>query len=95
MNGGKKILPLAGPEGSARMPRAVGQPTALPRRLVPPRAIAMHVISRRETESIVIDNRITVTIKEINESSVLIAIESPDEDPSYREEVLYLVPQYA
>lgn len=55
----------------------------------------MHVISRRETESIVIDNRITVTIKEIHENSVLIAIESPDEEPSYREEILYLVPQYA
>lgn len=77
------------------MPRAVGQPTAFSRGQIPSRATAMHVISRRETESIVIDNRITVTIKEINENSVLIAIESPDEEPSYREEVLYLAPQYA
>jgi len=77
------------------MSRAVGQPTVFYRGQIPSRAIAMHVISRRETESIVIDNRITVTIKEITGNKVLIAIEAPDEEPSYREEVLYLAPQYA
>ncbi len=55
----------------------------------------MHVISRREREGIVIDNNIIVTVLEIAEDSVRVAIESPSEVPTYREEVLRLVPEYA
>ncbi len=55
----------------------------------------MHVISRREREGIVINNNIVVTVLEIEEDCVRIAIESPSEVPAYREEVLRLVPEYA
>lgn len=55
----------------------------------------MHVIPRRENEAIVINDRIIVTVKEINEDSICLSIETPDEEPFYREEVLYFAPQYA
>lgn len=55
----------------------------------------MHVISRRENEGIVIDNNIIVTVLEIAEDFIRLAIQSPDEIPPYREEVLHLEPQYA
>ena len=55
----------------------------------------MIVISRREHEGIVIDNNVIVTVLEIAEDSVRIGIESPSEVPTYREEVLRLVPEYA
>jgi carbon storage regulator len=50
----------------------------------------MHVISRRENEGIVIDNRIIVTVLELDEDYVRLSIESPTEEPSYREEVIHL-----
>jgi carbon storage regulator len=55
----------------------------------------MHVISRRENEGIVIDNRIIVTILEVDEDHVRLSIESPNEEPNYREEVISLEPEYA
>ena len=54
----------------------------------------MHVISRSENESIVVDNRIIVTVLEVNDDFVRIGIESPHDEPSYREEVIE-VPEYA
>lgn len=55
----------------------------------------MQVISRRENEGIVIDNRIIVTVLEIDEDFVRLSIESPNEEPSYREEVIRREPEYA
>lgn len=55
----------------------------------------MHVISRRENEGIVIDQNIVVTVLEIAEDFVRLAIQSPDEVPPYREEVIHLEPEYA
>jgi len=55
----------------------------------------MQIISRCENESIVIDNQIVVTVLEVDDDFVRLAIESPDEEPSYREEVIHLVPEYA
>ena len=55
----------------------------------------MHVISRRENEAIVIDNDILVTVLEVEEDFVRLAIESPRYEPSYREEVIHLEPQFA
>ncbi|MHC4878026.1 MAG: carbon storage regulator [Planctomycetota bacterium] len=55
----------------------------------------MHVISRSENEAVVIDHRYTVRVLEILEDSVRLAIESPFEEPSYREEVIHLEPEYA
>ena len=54
----------------------------------------MHVISCDEKDAIVIDNRYTVRVLEILEDSVRLAIESPGEEPSYREEVIELEPEY-
>tara|TARA_R110002072_G_scaffold303123_1_gene494694 strand:+ start:122933 stop:123199 length:267 start_codon:yes stop_codon:yes gene_type:complete len=56
---------------------------------------AMQIISRRENESIVIGNEIVVTVLEFKDDFVRLAIESPNEEPSYREEVIHLEPQYA
>ncbi len=53
----------------------------------------MHVISRRENESVVIDQNIIVTVLEIQPDCVRIAIESPFDEPSYREEVIHLEPE--
>jgi len=55
----------------------------------------MHVISRRENEGIVIDQNIVVTVLEIAEDFVRLAIQAPDEVPPYREEVIHLEPEYA
>lgn len=55
----------------------------------------MHVISRSENEGIVIDNRYIVTVLEVCEDFVRLAIESPHEEPSYREEVIHLEPEFA
>ncbi len=55
----------------------------------------MQVISRRENEAIVIDNRIFVTVLEVNEEFVRLAIESPHEEPAYREEIIRLEPEFA
>lgn len=55
----------------------------------------MQIISRRENEAIVIDNDIVVTVLELGEGFVRLAIESPNEEPSYREEVIQLEAEYA
>ena len=55
----------------------------------------MIVISRRENETIVIDNDILVTVLEVKDDFVRIGIESPHEEPSYREEVVRLDAQLA
>lgn len=55
----------------------------------------MHLISRKENESIVIDGRIIVTVLEVGADFVRLSIQSPDEVPSYREEVLHLEPACA
>ena len=55
----------------------------------------MQIISRCENEGIVIDNQIIVTVLEFDDDFVRLAIESPHEEPSYREEVIHLVPEYA
>lgn len=54
----------------------------------------MRVISRRENESVVIDQHIVVTVLEIHVDCVRIAIESPFDEPSYREEVIHLEPEF-
>ncbi len=54
----------------------------------------MHVISCDENEAIVIGNRYTVRVLEILDDSVRLAIESPFEEPSYREEVIHVEPEY-
>jgi len=53
----------------------------------------MQIISRRQNEGIVIDDRIIVTVLDFDEDFVHLAIESPHEEPSYREEVIRLEPE--
>jgi carbon storage regulator CsrA len=55
----------------------------------------MQVISRSENEAIVIDNRIIVTVLEVADDFVRLSIETPNEDPSYREELIQVQPEYA
>ncbi len=55
----------------------------------------MQIISRRENEAIVIDNDIVVTVLDFEDDFVRLAIESPHEEPSYREEVIHLKTKYA
>jgi len=55
----------------------------------------MQIISRRENEAIVIDNDIVVTVLEFEDDFVRLAIESPHEEPSYREEVIHLESEFA
>jgi carbon storage regulator len=55
----------------------------------------MHVISRKKNETIVINNDILVTVLEVEDDFVRLAIESPHETPSYREEVIHFEPQFA
>jgi len=50
----------------------------------------MHFISRREKEGIVIDNDIKVTVLDIHEDHVRLAVSSPKDRPSYWEQTLYL-----
>lgn len=59
------------------------------------RGSAMQIISRRENEAIVIDNDIVVTVLEFADDFVRLAIESPHEEPSYREEVIHLESEFA
>ena len=55
----------------------------------------MQVISRSENEAIVLDNRIIVTVLEVGDEFVRLSIESPHEDPSYREELIAVQPESA
>jgi carbon storage regulator CsrA len=55
----------------------------------------MQVISRSENEAIVIDNRIIVTVLEVADDFVRLSIETPNEDPSYREELIRVQLEYA
>ena len=50
----------------------------------------MQFISRREHEGIIIGDDIHVTVLEIREGHVRLAINSPNDTPPYREETLYL-----
>ena len=50
----------------------------------------MHFISRRENEGIIIGDDIHVTVLEIHDDHVRLAINSPNDQPSYREETLFL-----
>lgn len=59
------------------------------------RGSAMQIISRRENEAIVIDNDIVVTVLEFEDDFVRLAIESPHEEPFYREEVIHLESEFA
>lgn len=52
----------------------------------------MHVITREVNQGLVIDNRIQVTVLDVREDRVRLAITSPDDIPSYWEETLYLEP---
>lgn len=49
----------------------------------------MQVISRRVNEGIIIDDDIHVTVLDIHEDHVRLAISSPNDIPSYWEQVLY------
>ena len=49
----------------------------------------MQIISRRVNESLVIDDEIHVTVLDIREDHVRLAISSPHECPSYWEETVY------
>jgi|GEM_PF-1108330 len=53
----------------------------------------MQVISRRVNEGLVIDNEIFVTVLDIYDDHVRLAISSPRNSPSYWEQSLYLDPQ--
>jgi len=53
----------------------------------------MHVISRSENEAIVINNSIIVTVLEVADDYVRLSIESPTDEPSYREEIISLEPE--
>jgi carbon storage regulator len=59
------------------------------------RGSKMHVISRRENEGIVIDNRFIVTVLDFDDEHVRLSIESPHEEPYYREEIISLEAEYA
>ena len=50
----------------------------------------MQFISRREHEGIIIGDDIHVTVLEIREDHVRLAINSPNDTPPYWEETLYL-----
>lgn len=49
----------------------------------------MRLISRRQNEGVVIGDDIYVTVLDIHEDHVRLAISSPNDCPSYREETLY------
>ena len=49
----------------------------------------MQMITRRVNEGLVIDNEIHVTVLDICQDYVRLAISSPNDTPSYREETLY------
>lgn len=49
----------------------------------------MRIISRSVNEGLVIDDNVRVTILEIQRHHVRLGIETPNQAPYYREEVLY------
>lgn len=49
----------------------------------------MRIFSRRENEGVVIGENIHVTVLDIYEDHVRLAISSPNDIPTYREETLY------
>ena len=49
----------------------------------------MHIITRQVNESLIVGN-IHVTVLEIHDDHVRLAFSSPDENPAYWEEILYL-----
>jgi carbon storage regulator CsrA len=51
----------------------------------------MRMISRRENEGVVIGDDVFVTVLDIHEDHVRLAISSPNIFPPYREETLYWV----
>ncbi|MFP6763060.1 MAG: carbon storage regulator [Planctomycetaceae bacterium] len=55
----------------------------------------MQIISRGENQSIVIDDQIIVTVLELGDDFVRLAIETPHADPPYREEVIQVQAEYA
>lgn len=50
----------------------------------------MHVLTRGVDEGVVIDDEIRVMVLEINENFVRLGITVPNEEPSYREQIVYL-----
>ena len=50
----------------------------------------MRIISRNLNEGLVIDNNVRVTILEIQRHRVRLGIETPNQAPYYREEVLFI-----
>ena len=50
----------------------------------------MRIISRSVNEGLVIDDNVRVTILEIQRHHVRLGIETPNQAPYYREEVLYI-----
>ncbi|WP_166825555.1 carbon storage regulator [Thalassoroseus pseudoceratinae] len=55
----------------------------------------MKIFTRSESQGVVIDGKIHVTILEILETSVRVAIHSPDVPGSYREETIGLSAEQA
>ena len=49
----------------------------------------MRIISRSLNEGLVIDDNVRVTILEIQRHQVRLGIETPNQEPYYREEVLH------
>ena len=49
----------------------------------------MHIVTRQVNEGIVIGGNLHVTVLEVHEDRVRLAISCPDAVPSYREETLY------
>jgi len=50
----------------------------------------MRVFQRGVNESLIIDNTLEITVLEIQSNHVRLAISSPYETPSYREETIYI-----
>ncbi len=50
----------------------------------------MKIFTRSESQGVVIDGKLHVTILEISETSVRVAIHSPDVPGSYREETIQI-----
>ncbi len=49
----------------------------------------MQIISRSVNEGLVIDGNVRVTVLEIQHNRVRLGIETPNQEPAYREEVVY------
>jgi carbon storage regulator len=54
------------------------------------RGFDMQIIARSVNEGLVIDDNIRVTVLEIQHNRVRLGIETPNQAPYYREEVVYL-----